>query len=235
MPPSVRERGADPAARAAAAGSPRPATSGRPGDARSRELRRRRLARALRRRRALRLRVPAPARRRDVLPRARPPAARRAAGASSSSAPAAGRVTIPLARDGHEVVALDQSPAMLDRLRARVARAARGRSRARITPVEGDLRTFAVAAATVPARDRRVQRARAPLHARRGRRVPAPRRRAPRPRRRVRVRRPAPRPRLADPRPDASAGRRPGSPIRRRAARCSTRRTTTTIRSARSR
>src|SRR6187455_2476487 len=30
-----------------------------------------------------------------------------------------GRVTIPLARDGHSIVAFDQSSAMLDRLRAR--------------------------------------------------------------------------------------------------------------------
>ncbi len=54
-----------------------------------------------------------------------------------------GRVTIPLARDGHQVVALDQSKAMLGKLRSRVAalpRAAAGRVRV----VEGDLRTFDV-------------------------------------------------------------------------------------------
>lgn len=52
-----------------------------------------------------------------------------------------GRVTIPLARDGHEVVAIDQSRAMLDALRARKAKlpAAVGN---RITPVAGDLCTF---------------------------------------------------------------------------------------------
>jgi SAM-dependent methyltransferase len=54
-----------------------------------------------------------------------------------------GRVTVPLARDGRHVVALDQSSAMLARLGARRARlpAAAG---ARITPVTGDLRTFRV-------------------------------------------------------------------------------------------
>ena len=54
-----------------------------------------------------------------------------------------GRVTIPLARDGHEVVALDQAPAMLAGLRARVA-ALPAASRARVEVVEGDLRTFQV-------------------------------------------------------------------------------------------
>lgn len=52
-----------------------------------------------------------------------------------------GRVTVPLARDGHEVVALDQSPAMLRQLRARIARLPEA-VRARITPLAGDLRTF---------------------------------------------------------------------------------------------
>ncbi len=55
-----------------------------------------------------------------------------------------GRVTIPLARDGHRVVALDQSPAMLAKLRQRVAalpEAARGR----VEVVKGDLCTFTVA------------------------------------------------------------------------------------------
>ena len=54
-----------------------------------------------------------------------------------------GRVTIPLARDGHEVVAIDQSPAMLAKLGARVdalPEAARGRVRV----VAGDLRGFRV-------------------------------------------------------------------------------------------
>ncbi len=52
-----------------------------------------------------------------------------------------GRVTIALARDGHQVVALDQAPAMLARLRKRVLalpEAARGR----IEAVEGDVCTF---------------------------------------------------------------------------------------------
>jgi SAM-dependent methyltransferase len=52
-----------------------------------------------------------------------------------------GRVTLPLARDGHEVVALDRSRPMLDRLRARIA-ALPAAAAARITPVEGDLRAF---------------------------------------------------------------------------------------------
>ena len=54
-----------------------------------------------------------------------------------------GRVTLPLARDGHHVVALDQSPEMLARLRARVA-AERAAVRPRVTVVEGDLRSFRV-------------------------------------------------------------------------------------------
>ncbi|HWO26371.1 MAG TPA: class I SAM-dependent methyltransferase [Kofleriaceae bacterium] len=54
-----------------------------------------------------------------------------------------GRVTVPLARDGHEVVALDRSRPMLDRLRARVA-ALPAAAAARITPAEGDLRSFEV-------------------------------------------------------------------------------------------
>ncbi|HEY0195221.1 MAG TPA: class I SAM-dependent methyltransferase [Kofleriaceae bacterium] len=52
-----------------------------------------------------------------------------------------GRVTIPLARDGRQVVALDQSLPMLDRLRDRIARLPPAAA-ARITPVAGDLRTF---------------------------------------------------------------------------------------------
>jgi SAM-dependent methyltransferase len=55
-----------------------------------------------------------------------------------------GRVTIPLARDGHEVVAVDRSAAMLDRLRARVAALPDVVAR-RITIVQGDLRDFDVA------------------------------------------------------------------------------------------
>ncbi len=52
-----------------------------------------------------------------------------------------GRVTSALARDGHEVVAIDRSRPMLDRLRARVAKLPRAVAR-RITVAEGDLRDF---------------------------------------------------------------------------------------------
>lgn len=54
-----------------------------------------------------------------------------------------GRVTIPLARDGHHVVAIDQAPAMLDRLTARVA-GLPPTSRVRVQPVAADLRTFRI-------------------------------------------------------------------------------------------
>lgn len=54
-----------------------------------------------------------------------------------------GRVTVPLARDGHEVVAIDQSVAMLDGLRARVAKLP-APAAARITPRAGELCTFSV-------------------------------------------------------------------------------------------
>jgi SAM-dependent methyltransferase len=54
-----------------------------------------------------------------------------------------GRVTIPLARAGFEVVAMDGSPAMLAKLRARVA-ALPSAVANRITVVEGDLRQFAI-------------------------------------------------------------------------------------------
>ena len=54
-----------------------------------------------------------------------------------------GRVTIPLARAGHDVVALDTSTAMLGKLRARVA-AAPPAVHKRITVVRGDLRDFDV-------------------------------------------------------------------------------------------
>ncbi|MEO8704335.1 MAG: methyltransferase domain-containing protein [Kofleriaceae bacterium] len=56
-----------------------------------------------------------------------------------------GRVTIPLARDGHHVVALDQSAPMLARLDERVA-ALPAAVRDRIETVRGDLRTFSVGA-----------------------------------------------------------------------------------------
>jgi SAM-dependent methyltransferase len=54
-----------------------------------------------------------------------------------------GRVTVPLARDGRQVVAVDRAPAMLARLVARVARL-RPSVAARVTPVAGDLRGFSV-------------------------------------------------------------------------------------------
>src|SRR5262249_42595194 len=58
-----------------------------------------------------------------------------------------GRVTVELARDGHEVVALDRSRPMLDRLRARIA-ALPPAAAARIPPLEGDLRSFEVPGGT---------------------------------------------------------------------------------------
>jgi len=54
-----------------------------------------------------------------------------------------GRVTAALARAGHDVVALDGEPAMLAGLEARRARLPRSVA-ARITPVQGDLRDFAL-------------------------------------------------------------------------------------------
>jgi SAM-dependent methyltransferase len=54
-----------------------------------------------------------------------------------------GRVTTALLRDGHEVVGLDLSPAMLERAASRVAKLGRS-ARARATLVEGDVRDFAL-------------------------------------------------------------------------------------------
>ncbi len=54
---------------------------------------------------------------------------------------ATGRVAIPLARDGHEVWALDRSPAMLDELRRRLAGEDPAVA-ARVHPVEADLARF---------------------------------------------------------------------------------------------
>jgi SAM-dependent methyltransferase len=54
-----------------------------------------------------------------------------------------GRVTVPLARDGRQVVAVDRSEAMLARFRDRIARLPSPVA-ARITPVAGDLRSFSV-------------------------------------------------------------------------------------------
>jgi SAM-dependent methyltransferase len=54
-----------------------------------------------------------------------------------------GRVTVPLARDGRYIVAVDRAEPMLDRLRDRVA-GLPAPVAARIVPVLGDLRTFSV-------------------------------------------------------------------------------------------
>jgi SAM-dependent methyltransferase len=60
-----------------------------------------------------------------------------------------GRVTIPLARAGYEVVAVDTSPAMLAKLRARVASLPPAVAR-RITIVQGDLRDFTIKGSPFP-------------------------------------------------------------------------------------
>jgi SAM-dependent methyltransferase len=52
-----------------------------------------------------------------------------------------GRVTIPLARDGHTVVAIDQMPPMLAKLRQRIAKVPASVA-TRITPLAGELCTF---------------------------------------------------------------------------------------------
>ncbi len=54
-----------------------------------------------------------------------------------------GRVTVPLARDGHTVIGLDQSTAMLRRLHGRIDTLPRSVA-GRITAVAGDLRAFRV-------------------------------------------------------------------------------------------
>ncbi len=54
-----------------------------------------------------------------------------------------GRLTIPLARGGHDVVAVDQAPGMLARLRARTTALPKSVA-TRIRVVDGDLRTFDV-------------------------------------------------------------------------------------------
>jgi len=53
-----------------------------------------------------------------------------------------GRLMLPLLRDGHTVVGLDRSPAMLSRAAARVTRL-RGSRRAQALLMRGDLRAFA--------------------------------------------------------------------------------------------
>jgi SAM-dependent methyltransferase len=60
-----------------------------------------------------------------------------------------GRVTIPLARDGHTVVGIDQSPEMLAKLRARIA-ALPAAVAARTSAHQGDLRGFRVTPAKFP-------------------------------------------------------------------------------------
>jgi SAM-dependent methyltransferase len=54
-----------------------------------------------------------------------------------------GRVTLPLARDGHEVVAVDQMPQMLARLNQRSEKLSKSAAK-RIDTVPGDLCTFTV-------------------------------------------------------------------------------------------
>jgi SAM-dependent methyltransferase len=71
-------------------------------------------------------------------------ARRRGAGHILELGAGSGRVTVPLARDGRSVVAVDHSAAMLARLRGRMARLPKPVA-GRITPVTGDLRTFSVA------------------------------------------------------------------------------------------
>lgn len=56
-----------------------------------------------------------------------------------------GRVTTALLRDGHEVVGLDLSPAMLERAASRVAKLGRS-ARSRATLLQGDVRDFALGA-----------------------------------------------------------------------------------------
>ncbi len=68
-------------------------------------------------------------------------AKKRGAGRILELGAGSGRVTIALARDGHEVVAIDRSPQMLDRLRARVAKLPKAVAR-RIDVRQGDLRDF---------------------------------------------------------------------------------------------
>ncbi len=72
--------------------------------------------------------------------------ARRRLGASGSVlelAVGTARVATALARDGHEVVGIDTSPAMLTRAEARIAKLPRG-ARARIALQRADMRDFAL-------------------------------------------------------------------------------------------
>ena len=77
-----------------------------------------------------------------------------------------GRVTVPLARDGRHVVALDQSASMLAGLRARIGHLPPPVA-ARITPAQGDLRSF-----TIPAEPSARARSRSARSARRPRQFP---------------------------------------------------------------
>ena len=64
--------------------------------------------------------------------------ARRTGGPIVELAVGSGRIAIPLAEDGHDIVGVDLDPAMLDRARARIVAAGK-RAAARIELVEGDL------------------------------------------------------------------------------------------------
>ena len=137
-----------------------------------RRSRRRGLARALRRRRALRLRVPAPPRRRRVLPRARRTASRRRRPHPRARRRLGPRHDPARARRATRSSRSIQSKPMLAKLRARVAALPQAVARAHHGR-RGRPALVRRSAGEVPARDRGVQRARAPLHARRGRCVPA--------------------------------------------------------------
>ncbi len=65
-----------------------------------------------------------------------------------------GRITIPLARAGYEVVAVDSSKPMLEKLRTRVDALPRSVAR-RITVVEADLRSFAIPDLDAPPESRK--------------------------------------------------------------------------------
>lgn len=59
-----------------------------------------------------------------------------------------GRISIPLAKDGHDVIALDRMPPMLDRLREKLERETG--LEGRVTPVQGDLLDLPYADDTLP-------------------------------------------------------------------------------------
>jgi SAM-dependent methyltransferase len=64
--------------------------------------------------------------------------ARRTGGPVLELAVGSGRIAVPLAEDGHDVVGVDLDPAMLERARARATGAGAGTAR-RVTLTEGDL------------------------------------------------------------------------------------------------